>query len=67
MSIVADNTRRIMEEKCFKQRLVAQKANFKEREFSALLTGRKIIRDTHIIRIAAALGVTPGDLLRPPQ
>lgn len=62
MGIVADNTRRIIKEKAMKQCGVAEKAGFKPKEFSAMLTGKKTIKDYHILPIANALDVTPNDL-----
>ena len=62
MGVVAINARRIMNEKCLKQTLIARKAGYDPKLFSALLAGRKIIREEHILAIAKALNVSPGDL-----
>lgn len=61
-SVVAENTRRIIEEKGLKHRAVAAKAGFSVKQFSALLNDRRIIRDGDIAAIANALDVTPNDL-----
>lgn len=64
VSIVARNTRRIIQERGLKQNRVAERANIPPKLFSSLLCGRKIIRDTDVIAIANALGVTPNELFR---
>lgn len=62
MSIVATNTRRILDERCIKQSQFAERYGFGVKELSALLTGRRPIRETHIIRLSNALGVQPSEL-----
>lgn len=62
MSTIATNTKRIIAKKGLKQKIVATKAGFSEKQFSALMTGRKIIRDTDVVAIATALDTTPNDL-----
>jgi len=62
MGIVATNARRIIHEKCLKQSSIAKKAGFDIKDFSAILTGRKVMREEHIAAIANALGVEPNDL-----
>ena len=59
---VAENTKRIIAEKGLKQRAVAIKAGFSEGQFSALMTGRRVIKDIDIIAIANALDATPNEL-----
>lgn len=61
-SVIAENTRRIISAKGLKQRSVAEKAGFSEKQFSALMTGRKVIKDIDVIAIANALDATPNDL-----
>lgn len=61
-SLVAENTRKIIEEKGMKHRAVAAKAGFSVKQFSALLNDRRTIRDSDIVAIANALNVTPNDL-----
>lgn len=61
-SIIIDNTRSIIRERGLKQRAVAEKANMPEKQFSALMNGRKVMKDTDVIAIANALNVTPNDL-----
>jgi transcriptional regulator with XRE-family HTH domain len=62
MGAVARNAKRIMNEKCLKQSLVAKKAGFGVKDFSAIITGRKIMREEYISSIADALGVQPNEL-----
>lgn len=61
-SIVAENTKRIIREKGLKHRAVAAWAGIPEKQFSALLNGRKVVKDTDVVAIANALCVTPNDL-----
>ena len=61
LSLIAANTKRIIADKGLKQRAVAAKAGFSEKQFSALMTGRKIIKDTDVMAIAVALGTTPNE------
>lgn len=62
LSVVARNTKRIMQLKGIKQKKVAADAGYSEKKFSAMMCGRKIITDTDIPNISNALGVTPNDL-----
>ena len=62
LSLIAANTKRIIADKGLKQRAVAAKAGFSEKQFSALMTGRRIIKDTDVMAIAIALDATPNDL-----
>lgn len=62
MQIVAENIKRIVRLKGFKQKSVAERAGFNEKVFSDMLNGRKCIKAEHIPLIAVALGVTPNDL-----
>lgn len=66
-SIIAMNTKRIIAERGLKQRAVAEQAGFSEKQFSALMTGRRIIKDVDVVAIANALNVTPNELFAPPQ
>lgn len=61
-SKIAVNTKRIIAEKGLKQRAVATKAGFSEQQFSALMTGRRIIKDVDVMAIAIALDTTPNEL-----
>lgn len=62
VSRVAENTRRIIAEKGFKQKAVAARAGIPAGSFSAMMNNRKVIRDVDIISIANALSVTPNEL-----
>ncbi len=61
-SLIVANTKRIIADKGLKQRAVAAKAGFSEKQFSALMTGRRIIKDVDVMAIALALDATPNDL-----
>lgn len=61
-SAIAENTKRIIELRGLKQRVVAERAGFSVQQFSALLNHRKVIKDTDVVAIARALEVTPNDL-----
>lgn len=61
-SIVAPNVEAIINRKCLKQSAVAEKAGYTKQQFNAMLRGRKVIRDTDIMRIASALEVDANTL-----
>lgn len=63
-SIVAPNVKEIIREKCLKQSAVARKAGYSAQQFCAMMNGRKIIKDTDILRIATALGVDANQLFK---
>lgn len=60
--IVAPNVEAIIIRKCLKQSAVAEKAGYTKQQFNAMLRGRKVIRDTDIMRIASALEVDANTL-----
>lgn len=62
VSVVAENTRRLIKERGLKNNAVAKKAGFSDQQFSAILTHRRVIRDVDVIAIANALEVTPNEL-----
>lgn len=62
MCIVATNTRRIINERGLKQKVVAEKAGFSEQQFSNILCGRKNLETDDVIKISEALEVTPNEL-----
>lgn len=60
--IVAPNIDAIITKKCLKQSAVAEKAGYTRQQFNDMLKGRKVIRDTDIVRIASALEVDVNTL-----
>lgn len=63
-SIVAPNVKEIINEKCLKQSAVARKAGYTDQQFSAMMNGRKVIKDTDVLRIATALSVDANALFK---
>lgn len=63
-SIVAPNIKEIIEDRCLKQIAVAKKAGYSKQQFSAMMNGRKIIKDIDILRIATALDVDVNELFK---
>lgn len=61
-SIVVHNARRIINERGFKNKAIAEKAGYTEKQFSNMLNGRRTITSTDVLRLSNALGVTPNDL-----
>lgn len=61
-SIVAPKITEIITEKCLKQCAIAEKAGYTKQQFNAMLKGRKVIRDTDIVKIAMALEVDANAL-----
>lgn len=59
---IAENTKRIIARKGLKHRAVAEKAGFSEKQFSAILCRRRIVKDVDVVAIANALEVTPNEL-----
>lgn len=66
-SAIATNTKRIIKEMGLKQNVVAQRVGLTPANFSNLLHGRKVIKDTDVAAIADALGVTPNELFGVPN
>lgn len=62
VSIAAEGARAIINVRGLKQNAVAKKAGYSAKQFNNMLTGRKIITPEDILRIAAALEVTPNEL-----
>ena len=62
MSVVAENTRRIIRERGMRQKDAADRANIPEKLFSSMMCGRKVIREADVLSIARALDVTPNEL-----
>ncbi len=60
----SENIIRIIKDKGVKQKFVADRTGYTEAQFSAMITGRKLIKSCDIIAIANALGVTPNELFR---
>ena len=63
-SIVALNVKEIIKDRCLKQSAVARKAGYSNQQFSAMMNGRKIIKDTDIMRIATVLSVDANELFK---
>ena len=61
-SLVAKNIRKIADDKGLKYKVVAVRAGFDPKAFSAMLTGRKTIHPDFIPAIATALSVTPNEI-----
>ena len=69
-SVIAENTKQIIEQRGLKQKAVAEMAGFSIQQFSALLNHRKVIKDVDVAAIARALDVTPNELfggIKPPD
>lgn len=54
---LADNIRRLIDDKGMKIKVAANRAGFTEQQFSNILCGRNVIRAEYMPGIAAALGV----------
>ena len=62
MNVVRQNVKRIIRERGLKQSALALKAKIPEKQLSALICGRKLMRPEYISQISVALGVTPNAL-----
>ncbi len=61
-TVVIPNIRRIINERGLKQYAVAEKAGYTKQQFSAMLTGRKLITDVDICKITSVLDVDANAL-----
>ena len=59
---VAENVKKIIDEKGLKQKVVAKKANFAQSAFNAMLQGRRIIKPCDVNAIAQALEIPVNTL-----
>lgn len=57
-SAIANNVKKIINEKCLKQGAIANKAGYDYKAFSNMLNGRKLVTDVDVARIADALDVS---------
>ena len=62
MDIVINNIKQKIADSGLKQKVVASRAGYSERNFSNMLNGRKVIRAIDIPKIALALNASPNDL-----
>lgn len=63
--MIADNIKKIIQQKGIKQKAIANTIGMSEQRFSDLLNGRKSFDVKFVVPIAKALGVTPNDLFNP--
>ena len=61
-SIIAENVKRIIDEKCLSKGAIGRKAGYDIKKFSNMLNGRKIITDVDVMNIANVLDVEPNEL-----
>lgn len=59
---VIPNIRKIINERGLKQCAIAEKAGYSKQQFNAMLTGRKLITDSDILKIITALDVDANAL-----
>lgn len=62
---ISERIQSFINNKGLKQRVVAQKAGYSENQFSAMMTGRKLIKAEDIERICYALDVSPAEFIKP--
>ena len=48
-----------------KQRVVAQRSGYTEKQFSLMMTGKKVITAVDIERICLALDASPSEFIKP--
>ena len=63
-SIVAPNVKRIIKQNCLKQAAIAERAGYTPNQFSAMISGRKVIKDVDILKIMVALDVDANELFK---
>jgi len=59
---IASQVNRVIQEKGYKQYVIAERAGFTAKEFSDLLNGRKIFKAEYVKPICFALEITPNTL-----
>lgn len=62
MNVVAINVKKIIEERGIKQKKAAELCGYSQNSFSAMLTGRKLIKAEDVIAICNGLNATPNEL-----
>lgn len=63
-SPIAENIKKIISKKGLKQLAVAKQAGYTPNAFSAMLTGKKLIKPCDVLRIANALKVDANELFK---
>ncbi len=63
-SPIAENVKKIICKRGLKQLAVAEKAGFTPNAFSAMLTGKKLIKTCDVLQIANALDVDANELFK---
>lgn len=64
MSTIAENIERIIDEKGYKKKVIAERAGISAQKLSDMLNGRSVIRAEMIPSICQALEVEPNALYR---
>lgn len=59
---ICKTIRELIADSGLKQKKVAEKAGYAEKEFSSILNGRKRLDAVDVYRISQALSVTPNEL-----
>ncbi len=59
---VRENIKKIISEKGFLQKAVAERMGLTSNQFSNMIKGRKLIKYTDIMPLCNALGVSPNEL-----
>ena len=54
--------KKVMDEKGYKQRFVAEQIGLSEQAFCDLLNGRRVMKISEVVPIVKVLGITPNDL-----
>ena len=62
MTTLQKNIKQLLKQRGLKQKYIAQKAGYSEKDFSAMINGRKNIYDDDVLIISKAFGLTPNDL-----
>ena len=61
---VAENIQNIIRESGIKQKVIAERAGWDDKRFSALLTGRITFKAEYLPAICMALNKTPDEILK---
>lgn len=60
--IIANTVKTIVKNSELKQRAIAERCGYTEKQFSSVINGRKLITAEDIVKLCNGLGITPNEL-----
>lgn len=59
---IANTVKRIVKRSELKQKVIAERCGYTEKQFSSVINGRKLITAEDIVKLCNGLGITPNEL-----